>query len=64
MCKCSRILPKTRYLFLSFVFFILNLFLAAWEVLQKNFRERVVYFLNSPFLCGVNPKFYDDVEVL
>lgn len=64
MCKCSRILPKTRYLLLSFVFFILNLFLAAWEVLQKNFRERVVYFLNSPLLCGANSKFYDDVEVL
>lgn len=63
MCKCSRILLKTRYLFLSFVFFILNQFLATWEVLQKNFRERVAYFLHSLLLCGANSKFYDDVEV-
>lgn len=63
MCKCSRILPKTRYLCLSFVFFILILFLAAWAVLQHNFRKRVAYFLNSLLLCGANSKFYDDVEV-
>lgn len=64
MCKCSRILPETCYLLLSFVFFILNLFLAAGKVLQKNFKKRVAYFLKSPLLCGANLKFYDNVEVL